>query len=107
MASRIRLITLIAYMLIGAVIGVGFVSPMLLSYRFGYDHGFGEGQRCDLAAGVLGALAGLGWELTDRRLGQLKWRFSVRELLLATTMATAFLGIAVALLKWINSPWNG
>jgi hypothetical protein len=98
MGSPLRLAI---YMLLGTGCGVVFGAEFLLSYYHGYDHGFGEGQRCVLAGSILGAMAGLGIFIAQCRAQA--WRFSVSELLLVMTLAAATLGIAIPLLRWAAS----
>jgi len=43
---------------LGAVPGLGCLSPMILSSRYGYDHGFGETARSDIVGGIIGAVCG-------------------------------------------------
>lgn len=88
-------------MLLGSGFGAIFVSDFLLSHHHGYDHGFGEGERCNFAGTILGALAGLAVFITHR--SAKTWRFSVCDVLLTTTLAATILSITIALLRWVDT----
>lgn len=54
---------LFALMMIGAFFGFACIGQLLVSSIYGYDHGFGEGERCAAAGALIGAFAGLGLHL--------------------------------------------
>jgi hypothetical protein len=103
----IKLICLIAFMCLGALFGIAILGEWFLEVTAGYDHGQGESARCNLVGAVLGALGGVCLELAlrlfEKPLPQVekpKLQFSLRTLLVATTLTAAMLGLVVAVLRW-------
>lgn len=52
-------IRLAACMLLGAFLGVALISHILMSFLYGYDHGYGESARCNIWGAVIGCGLGL------------------------------------------------
>ena len=44
--------------LMGAVLGLGCLSPMILSKLYGYDHGSGETANSNVMGSIIGAIVG-------------------------------------------------
>jgi O-antigen/teichoic acid export membrane protein len=66
-----RLFFLVASTLIGAFIGMMCIGDIILSWLYGYDHGFGEGNR-SIAIGIIaGAIGGA---ITGLLSGEWKFR---------------------------------
>ena len=59
MKSLLPIIRTAILMLVGAALGFLFLTAGFVVQGYGYDHGFGETERCAIAATVSGALVGL------------------------------------------------
>lgn len=86
-------------MMCGAFIGFTFLGFALLGWFHGYDHGFGEGQRCNFAGTMIGALTGLVVDRLWRRKQLGTWRYSTGDLFVLLTMSA----VVFALLIWADS----
>jgi hypothetical protein len=84
-------------MLIGAGIGFLFLSPFLLEFQYGYDHGFGETAKCNLVSAIVGASGGFVLDLSLRSERRVDLRFNTRELLLATAIIAATILVMILL----------
>jgi hypothetical protein len=100
MLSVFRLVLL---MIAGTLFGLIFLSPIFLETHYGYDHG-GETAKCDLAGSIVGAFGGVFVEALLRFRANDNSRsflhFSLRELLLATTLIAVLLATAAYLRLW-------
>jgi hypothetical protein len=92
-----RIVPLILWMFAGSFLGLAFIGDYLLSANYGYDHGYGEGARCNLAGAIIGCIVQAYVEKFCR------WRvypaktptmhYSLRELLIATALVAVALGV--------------
>jgi hypothetical protein len=104
MLSRYRLAT---FVLAGGYIGIAAISSFYVSApdRFGFSvYKYQQWCSVGLAAGLfLGVWVELALRIAERR----KWRFSLREFLIATAIIAAFLVACGGLIKWANAPDRG
>ena len=81
---------LVVLMLIGALLGfVTFAGLAEKSYEA-------------LAGAILGALGGLVVDLVCRVAARPSWRFTIRDLFIALTLAGIILGAVVTVFRWIS-----
>ena len=91
---------LILLMLFGAFVGYVFIGEMLVSRFYGYRHGFGDGEKCDLAGSVIGAMLGVGLELIVRLCRLRSTKFSISQLMILTALLAFVLGGVVPIVEW-------
>lgn len=88
----LRLVRLTVFTCAGAIVGSNLLWMSVLRKLYLYDHGFGEMEKSQRIAAVLGGAIGLGLDVLLGFLKLPKPRFSLRALLIATTLVAAFLG---------------